>query len=548
MRLFKLNIDWRIGIIGSFYLIFGGCLLIFPFGEYPLAGDEWIYLKAVEYFHQTGKVWPRLFDITVAIFLFQMYIGVFFSKLFGYSILLLRLLGLGFGFLAALSMYFLTRELEFSPNTSFLSSLLLLTNPLFFFQSFFFLTDVPYIAIFLLASLFLLRGIKQGKVFYFMLGNIFSILSFFIRQTACIVPVSIFSYFLFTKKKSSFLFKSSLIAIFSHFFIYGIYYLWMKGVSPSAPSISSLDIKFLFNPQELLKTGSFKIIRFFQYLGLFLLPLGIGFILQKRKELFRSKNRNFIIFLFILTSLLIFSDYKIRNKGALVPALNCQLTQLGLGPAEELILRGKREVLLRDSFWIGLTILATFGGGVLAFLVWENILSIREASLWFYFFLFYFAGILLFAFFPTIMPRYLLPLYPFACFLVFKYWEPKGIVFKVISGMLMGISLFLLLGLHEYCSWNEVREKVAQKLLEKDIPIDEIDGGREWGVWQKLKQNPELSFQEIASSIASKDKKRKYVVSFSPLPDYLVREKFPYYSVLRRKVMYLYLLERESKE
>ncbi len=90
---------------------------------------------------------------------FQIWWGTGFTKLFGYSIEVLRLSTLAISFAGLIFVYLLLCELGYAWQNSFMAVLVVLFNPFSFPLNFTFFTDHFFLSLLFISHLFLLQGI-----------------------------------------------------------------------------------------------------------------------------------------------------------------------------------------------------------------------------------------------------------------------------------------------------------------------------------------------------------------------------------------------------
>ena len=102
--------------------------------------------------------WSAVFPVGPAIW------GAAWSLVFGFSFATLRLSTLVLGLVGCGALYLILRELEASPRVALLGALSVAANPVFFLLSSSFMTDVPFVALTLLALLCYVRAHRRGEV------------------------------------------------------------------------------------------------------------------------------------------------------------------------------------------------------------------------------------------------------------------------------------------------------------------------------------------------------------------------------------------------
>ena len=144
------------------YLFLG--MFLVSYENYPI-DDDWSYIKAAETFHTTGEM--EFTPWTAMSLIFQVWWGTCFTKLFGYSIEMLRVSTLAISLLGLIFIYLLLRELEYNWQTSFLAVLLMLFNPFSFPLNFTFFTDHFFISLLFISTYFYYKAFKgQQRLLY----------------------------------------------------------------------------------------------------------------------------------------------------------------------------------------------------------------------------------------------------------------------------------------------------------------------------------------------------------------------------------------------
>jgi len=151
-------------------LFFASIVVINPFREMLTADDSWAYARTVQHLLSTGRY--KLDMWSAANMPVQIYLAAALSKLFGYSLSLLRcftlvLLGIGL-----FSFYFLLRELSCSRKIASVFTLGLLASPLTLVLGFTFMSDVPFLAWLLLALWLYVRGLRKNDIRSMLLGSL----------------------------------------------------------------------------------------------------------------------------------------------------------------------------------------------------------------------------------------------------------------------------------------------------------------------------------------------------------------------------------------
>jgi hypothetical protein len=149
--------------------IFGmTCFVVNPLQETTLE-DDWAYALTVRYFFETGHY--RLHDWAAANMPFQVYWGSAFSWILGYSPSSLRLSTLALVAFGLAGFYSLARQHDLHPLQSGLVTLALFASPLVLYLSFSFMTDVPFLMLFIIALSFYTRAVRLHSYTPMLLGS-----------------------------------------------------------------------------------------------------------------------------------------------------------------------------------------------------------------------------------------------------------------------------------------------------------------------------------------------------------------------------------------
>ena len=158
------NPAWR-KRAAPFFLVAATFLLataiINPFREMLWQDDSWSYARMVQHLLSTGQY--HLDDWAAANMPTQIYLAAGLSKIFGYSLILLRCTTVALLAVALTSLYLLLRELGHSRQISAGMALVLLASPLVLLLGFSFQSDVQFLGWFLLALWLYVRGFRRGS-------------------------------------------------------------------------------------------------------------------------------------------------------------------------------------------------------------------------------------------------------------------------------------------------------------------------------------------------------------------------------------------------
>ena len=156
------------GMIFAFVLL--SIVVINPFREMVALDDSWAYARMVQHLLSTGQY--QLDIWSAANMPVQIYLAAGLSKIFGYSLSLLRCSTLALLIVGLFSFYALLRELACSRQTASLLTIALLASPLTLILGFTFMSDVPFLAWLLLALWLYVRGLRHNSLTSIFLGSV----------------------------------------------------------------------------------------------------------------------------------------------------------------------------------------------------------------------------------------------------------------------------------------------------------------------------------------------------------------------------------------
>lgn len=262
--------------IGLLLALVVSILLVNPLYEYPV-GDDWTYALPVQYLLETGRL--RVPDESATSLIAQVLWGALFCMPLGFSFSALHLSTLVLSLAGVWAFYRLCiLWLEDEPGASGLAPLAALTlwfNPIYFTLSFTFFTDVPFLALCLLALYFFARSravVEARREFrYLVLGALFSTAALLVRQYAILLPVA-FALSLWGREEARGRAWRCSIALGIPLLVLFGFYAWLV-------TSHGMPTQFRFAQLEMLKTyriaHDLRHLPFlvFFYLGVFAFPL-----------------------------------------------------------------------------------------------------------------------------------------------------------------------------------------------------------------------------------------------------------------------------------
>lgn len=561
---------WRVEALSVALLLAAYLLplvLVPPAGEFPLV-DAWTYALSVRHLVEEGRL--QISEWTATTLVFQVVWGAAFAKLFGFSFSVLRLSTLTLSFAGGVALYALCREVGIARSRALAGALLFWFNPLTFSLSYTFMSDAPAVGLMLLATLFYVRGVRRSSGLTLVLGSCFAGLAFLVRHPGILVPLAVLVYGALVPWPPRLLARRVFsIAALPALVVAG-YLAWAQdhGLPLEQGRVFAAMLQHgpaLWQP-ALILTGYILF-----YLGLSCLPLALGFGGSTARATAGMPHRGHRAAplgwgVGVAGLACFFAWWGSTQPGYArwMPYLRhgTMLQVAGIGPNN---LLGERPGFFTLPVRIALTALAAGGLAILGAALYRRIVAARQhpappappIGLLALIGLFQFAGI-----FPVSahtlgsnwisFDRYFLPLVPLA--IVLGLWGVHGLrpASPLLLLGLLGMALFSLAGTQDWLAYNRLRWQLGHELVTRGVPLEQIDAGMEWDGWflyeysQQHKSRPRTAngpfwTQRIAPATDS-----TYVVAFSPLPGYDVRQRREYPSWLHDEPVYLYLLQRRS--
>lgn len=522
-------------------------LMVSPFYNFPL-NDDWVYAMDVNNFLNTGNI--TLFKYTSANYVFQLLSAALFTTIFGFSYANLRIFTMIFSIIGIVGMYLLLKQLKFNSILSFFGALFLLLNPIYYNLSHTFMTDVPFLVLIIYSILFYLKGIDNNNDKFLLLGSIFSVMSFLVRQYGILIVLAVILYFKIYRKSEFFTKRKLFILVVFPFisFILSIYWFW------AFQNVNLQSGHLLLN----VKSDAFWSI---MNMGMFLFPFAILYLLNWDK-IIKTKKQLYLL-VAILMGMGLFYGYNILTEVPkptansfstgpwwALPQRGNIINPISLGP---LLMEGGRAKIFPDFVWV----LITISAGIVIFFIGSFILMkyqvIKEIILLkckseqeipfiyligiVYILILFRSGTLdryLLIFIPVLIPIFLESINKF------RYIG----IFLVTSLLIFGF--WSVVYTDDYMKTNNAKWDAINYLLDKGVPPKEINGGIEFGgtylfehVIERLgdtsrKSDEEAFYYENAT----------YVISLSELEGYGIEKEFSYNNFFGRES--IYVLKRQN--
>ncbi len=170
--------------------------LVWPVGEYAVE-DDWAYTRSLQLLSQQGEL--RILDWNPMTLVGHLWWGSLFTALFGFGFTVAKVSTVALLVLECLALIDVLRRVGASERWIRLALLTLIFNPLHFFQSFLYATDVPTLAWMMLALACYLRGLEQARDrswLMFLLGSSFASMAWATRQPGLLIAAAMGLYLL----------------------------------------------------------------------------------------------------------------------------------------------------------------------------------------------------------------------------------------------------------------------------------------------------------------------------------------------------------------
>lgn len=513
-----------------FFIYFISILFTEPVGNFPI-GDDWQYSYPVKTWIEHGVMeFKGIFAPNV---LLQVAWGFLFCKIGGgFDFTWLRVSTLIAGMIGLFYFFKILKQLSLPNKVAFFAVFILMFNPLFYYLSFTFFTDIPFSALFIISVFYFLKYLQIQKIKFLTWAVIFAAGSFYIRQPGLLLIPTFGIYIVLEKRFSK---KSLLIGTLFFFSVFAVYFSLEKWIKP-ALSISDNFVPVggqfytaiiktpLFTALEWIKKG----IKTFVYLGFFGLPfLPFVWKIWEAKKMFNKINISLVIL--INAALLLSLVY----VGKTFPFGGNILFNCGLGSEllADVYTQGLPNVP-RMPNWVMLVIqfIGQLSASFLFILIingYKKLQPLQKKVIVFLllFNLIYLPVMSITSFFD----RYLLPTI-ISFFIILSFFveinKNEKSAWKFLP--LIFICGFSLLATKDFMAWNRAKNKAFLYLTNKGVSIKEMDAGYEYNGFYNYhfpkEEKDGRSFWWVTDD--------KYMITFGPVNGYREIAAFPYYRCL----------------
>jgi 4-amino-4-deoxy-L-arabinose transferase-like glycosyltransferase len=329
--------------LGTLALIVVSYLLVYPVGEYVIE-DEWAYVRSLALLHAEGTL--RILDWNPMSLIGHLFWGALFTKLFGFSFTVTKISAVALLYVECLAVVALLRYARVREAWIWVAVLAIALNPLHFFHSFMYGTDIPALAWTALALLCYARGLdREGarQASLLVLGSTFGGLAFLVRQNGIHVHLALLAYLVLWERRRLRAPAFLLCAFGPAALIVGAFSYWYRWIhGPTGAYLDSFVqvVDFIVEPSagEILRIAFYLCV----YLGFFLLPLALAVPPRAYATGFTKRRRIGVLLVAAAAVTMLF--YVAFHDGVTFPYIRNKITPFGYLRPNELIL-GDRDVL-----------------------------------------------------------------------------------------------------------------------------------------------------------------------------------------------------------
>ncbi len=491
-------------------------LLIIPIKNFS-SGDDYAYYSTVENF-LNGNF--RLHANISMTFVLQGLYGALVSSIIGFSHSSLIIATIILSGITVVSVYIFLRKLV-GRKFAFLGSLLFLFNPVYFYLSHTFMTDVPALSLVTLSFIFMYNGVQERKYKYILFGIIFSALAFGIRQYGLAPILGLALYYMLNKRSELLKLKNILLLIILPISLVSLWFYWYYYVHGPSDCITSY---FTLGGNILRTLGKGGL-----FIGYFFLPVSLIYIANYKSvvsEFRKLKN----IYKIIVTSLVVamigwLLFINIVQKDPIFYSTSLS-SNLGLGATVNAI-SGEKNNIFPEIFWVPITLLSM----VSATSILIHALSLANDKKYKFIFYILIAEILAILFIKAFYERYLMIF--IVLMLPFMLHSIRDLRYgrKFLAVGIIIFAAWSFYGLYDYWNWNQARWDNINYLLSSGVDENLIDGGFEYNAekfFVKCNDPPgAVNWHGWGYSISD-----EYVISFSVLDGYEEIHSVDYFGLL----------------
>ncbi len=499
-------------LLTALYIIFE--IVINPIGEFTLQ-DDWCYARTVLTLVNEHKY--ELNPYMIATFFSQALWGTLFASIFGFSMTTLRFSVIVLGWAGVISAYyfFLEAKVKSSRWLSFAGALVLMTTPFYVVFSNTFMTDTPFLAVTIAASLFLVRWIKNERSSDLILGILLICIATLIRQVGLAIPAAFLAAYIFKKNFGLKAWLIGFIVCAVCLLTLLIYHHWIEAIGQK-PVLYTIKqgaplwaLKVLVDPPNekirilLLSAVSFRALVSGIYVGLLLFPF-LVLLAPSHWKAFSKTERWIGSVAALLVAAATFITF--IRPGHLMPLSAPEIYNFGLGAETDITGGNTFLPKMPLLFWLVLTIIGMIGAAWLAFLIVVFTGKVFKAffpfslsrceKLWIPIFSFTACVVHFIPFgLAGTFDRYSLFYIPFIIFALISFveWEAptvKSFRIWVSVALLLPIAYYSVVGTRDHLEGGRAKWNLLRYLMQyKGIPPSQIDGGYDFNGWYTYDPN-----------------------------------------------------------
>lgn len=454
-----------------------------PIGNFPL-NDDWDFSLSTWNLAQTGRVQHTPFTSNIAVL--QYFWGALWTVLFGQSSTVLRFSTLVLSLASTILIYVVLRRSEVPERLALFSALAFLFNPLVYWASFTYMTDVPEMFLSIAAFALLNEALRRDSDRWLVAAVLVAIASFFVRQIGilnAVVPL------IAIRKKKFTIAYGAATAL----------YLILLASGALIESRQELQIHMLRPADILIGAAHYGFLNV-QNAALFFLPLTLLIWPSKKAWPFAIWFTAIAVHLIVLGRPI---PYPIRGN---------LFINFGLGPAtlrDTFVFGMLYPTHLAYGFRIALMVLSAALAVVVAgFLMRDNIAAIYCV-----------AGTVVMMFLRIYFDRYSIDtMWPLAIAIPIAFKDAR-----VRWLPLMFIAVLAVTGTAEYLAWNRARWDAYRWLQSRGVTLEQMDGGYEINAMLAIRTG-----QKFLGKPGFAVRDDRYIIAFSDVPGYKTLAVFPY--------------------
>ena len=479
--------------------------LVWPIGSYAI-DDDWAYLRSLWRLHETGEL--RILDWNPMSLVAHLAWGWLFGEAFGFHFTVARLSVLALLGVECLALIALLRRMQVREGNVLLVGLALVLNPLHFFQSLLYATDVPATAWSTAALALYARGLATSQrpaLGSLLLGSACAAVAGGVRQGAALVAGAPLAYLLLYERRALRDPRTWLATLLVPVVAGGAFLAWYQLVHGATPTYraSLLHVKLGLAGLAPLQAAWWAYTPL-AYAAFFALPVLVALPLRAHRPGPGWQGRAALAAGAAAAALFAWSALA---RGFVFPYLRNRLTRFGFWSPNEALL-GAPPVLWPD--WAGWVVSALLAAGALALLLaWSRApgpqapagarAALRLVGV-------AFALQLAYAFVtsPILFDRHLLPLAPLALLLAAGSAPALRLRPLAYAACLAPLAFYSVAGTHDAHAVSRAAFRAGEALVAQGIDAACIDAGYAFVGWHMY----ERSQEEIARGLPPRWRER----------------------------------------